>query len=288
MPPALKLTRLQSETLNAIFDTFLGSLTEEEEKNLQKAISENPGTSHFSSSQVANLAKVSASSLGVQQPVLDVFQRHVEVEKQQDFTKVLDMLASGPGCLLLTGHWTVFKDLSRQEREQVFLKWKTSSFSQLRQLYRSLTGMCLFTAYSRTHSPVNAFIGNDTSEKGDFFVNHADYQPVERRRLPMMSFEEITSPGVKFDVIVVGSGAGGGVTAAQLSAAGNSVLVIEKGKYYHNSDLVNEEEVGYDNLYDKGTSTSTVDGSISVLSGSNFGGGTSVNYLVSLKVLFFF
>jgi choline dehydrogenase-like flavoprotein len=104
----------------------------------------------------------------------------------------------------------------------------------------------------------------------------------------MMSFEEITSPGVKFDVIVVGSGAGGGVTAAQLSAAGNSVLVIEKGKYYHNSDLVNEEEVGYDNLYDKGTSTSTVDGSISVLSGSNFGGGTSVNYLVSLKVLFFF
>ncbi|KAI8883459.1 long-chain fatty alcohol dehydrogenase [Backusella circina FSU 941] len=287
MPPALKLTQSQSETLNAIFDTFLGSLTEEEERNLQKTISENPGTNNYSSTQISSLAKINASTLGVQQPVLDVFQRHVEVEKQQDFTKVLDMLGSNPGSLLLTGHWTVFKDLSRQEREQVLLKWKTSSFSQLRQLYRSLTGMCLFTAYSRTHSPINDFIGNDTSPEGDFFANHADYQPVERRRLPMLTFEEITDPSIKFDVIVVGSGAGGGVAAAELSAAGHSVLVIEKGKYYHNSDLVNEEEVGYDNLYDKGTSTSTVDGSISVLSGSNFGGGTSVNYLVSLKPQYF-
>ena len=42
---------------------------------------------------------------------------------------------------------------------------------------------------------------------------------------------------VNWDVIVVGSGFGGSVSALRLSEKGYRVLVIEKGKRYHSEDF---------------------------------------------------
>lgn len=77
-----------------------------------------------------------------------------------------------------------------------------------------------------------------------------------------------------------------GVAAAELAKAGKSVLVIDKGKYYHEDDFDLRESAGFANLYEYGGFFSTYEGSVNVLAGSVFGGGTTVNWSASLKVCF--
>jgi hypothetical protein len=146
------------------------------------------------------------------------------------------------------------------------------------------SGLCLFNAYSRTNSPVTKSNGYDASDGNPFFENHPDYHPVKHDRIPMVTTEEATLNPREFDVIVVESGAGGGVVASELTQAGYSVLVIEKGRYYHRSEIVQEEEKGFANMYDSVTASASMNGAIQCLVGSTLDGGTALNYLVSLKV----
>ena len=81
------------------------------------------------------------------------------------------------------------------------------------------------------------------------------------------------------DVCVVGSGAGGGVIAAQCAQAGKDVLVLEMGGYRNESDFSNHEIPGYFELYYGGGLAGSETGSLSILAGSTLGGGTVVNYM---------
>jgi choline dehydrogenase-like flavoprotein len=85
------------------------------------------------------------------------------------------------------------------------------------------------------------------------------------------------------DVCVVGSGAGGGVMAAELSKAGKSVVVLEQGAYRNEQDFRQLELPGSLELYLGGGLLASEDGSISVLAGATLGGGTVVNYMNCIR-----
>jgi choline dehydrogenase-like flavoprotein len=85
------------------------------------------------------------------------------------------------------------------------------------------------------------------------------------------------------DACVVGSGAGGGVIAAELQRAGLSVLVLEMGQYRNESDFKQLELPGMLELYHGGGLTASEDGSISIFAGSTLGGGTVVNYMNCIR-----
>jgi choline dehydrogenase-like flavoprotein len=85
------------------------------------------------------------------------------------------------------------------------------------------------------------------------------------------------------DVCVVGSGAGGGVIAAELQRAGKQVLVLEMGQYRNESDFKQLELPGLLELYLGGGLTASEDGSISIFAGSTLGGGTVVNYMNCIR-----
>ncbi len=85
------------------------------------------------------------------------------------------------------------------------------------------------------------------------------------------------------DVCVVGSGAGGGVIAAELQQGGRSVVVLEMGGYRNESDFHQLELQGMLELYLGGGLASSEDGSIAILAGSTLGGGTIVNYLNCIR-----
>ena len=83
------------------------------------------------------------------------------------------------------------------------------------------------------------------------------------------------------DVVVVGSGAGGGVVAAELARAGLDVVVLEKGGYAAERDFTHQEGDAYRDLYLYAQTLTTDDLACRILAGSTLGGGTVVNYSTS-------
>lgn len=83
------------------------------------------------------------------------------------------------------------------------------------------------------------------------------------------------------DVVVVGSGAGGGVAAARLAAAGLDVLVIERGPAVTEADFGGGELDALTRLY-AGAPATSVEGQLTLMAGGCLGGGTVVNWTTSL------
>ncbi|MCY1266181.1 GMC family oxidoreductase [Pseudomonas jinjuensis] len=85
------------------------------------------------------------------------------------------------------------------------------------------------------------------------------------------------------DVVVVGSGAGGGTTAEILSAAGFKVLLVEEGPLKTSSDFRMQEPEAYASLYQEGIGRMSKDGAITILQGRAVGGTTLVNWTSSFR-----
>ena len=87
---------------------------------------------------------------------------------------------------------------------------------------------------------------------------------------------------IDVDVVVIGSGAGGGVVATELAKTGLKVLVLEKGGYYRPDDFRQWGEMeATTRAFEKCGSMVTKDGHIPILAGSCVGGGTTVNWSAS-------
>jgi choline dehydrogenase-like flavoprotein len=85
------------------------------------------------------------------------------------------------------------------------------------------------------------------------------------------------------DVVVVGSGSGGGVIAGRLASEGKDVVVLEAGGYYNEADFNQLELWAYQNLYRAGGIAQTVDGSLALMTGANLGGGSTINWTNCLR-----
>lgn len=85
------------------------------------------------------------------------------------------------------------------------------------------------------------------------------------------------------DVVVIGSGSGGGVIAGKLAGAGQDVVVLEAGGYYNEADFNQLELWAYQNLYRAGGLAQTADGQVALMTGANLGGGSTVNWTNCLR-----
>jgi choline dehydrogenase-like flavoprotein len=104
---------------------------------------------------------------------------------------------------------------------------------------------------------------------------------VDKRIVPRVpEGEELT---LEADVCIVGSGAGGGVIAGELSARGLKVVVLEAGGYFNESDFNMLELWAYQNMYYRGGPTATADMNVSLQAGATLGGGTVINWTNCLR-----
>ena len=88
---------------------------------------------------------------------------------------------------------------------------------------------------------------------------------------------------IECDVVVVGSGAGGGVTAEILALAGLKVAIVEEGPLAGSSEFNMREREAYPRLYQESAGRQTLDKGITVLQGRCVGGGTTVNWTSSFR-----
>lgn len=94
---------------------------------------------------------------------------------------------------------------------------------------------------------------------------------------------ELSSRELTCDVVVIGSGAGGGITAEMLTQAGLDVLIVEEGPLKTSTDFRQNEAEAYATLYQEGGARQSMDRAISILQGRCVGGSTVVNYTTSFR-----
>jgi choline dehydrogenase-like flavoprotein len=85
------------------------------------------------------------------------------------------------------------------------------------------------------------------------------------------------------DVVIVGTGAGGGVTADLLTAAGLDVVLVEEGALRSTRDFRMLEAEAYPQLYQESAARKTHDQAITILQGRCVGGSTTVNWTSSFR-----
>ena len=85
------------------------------------------------------------------------------------------------------------------------------------------------------------------------------------------------------DVAIIGTGAGGAVSAEILSRRGLKVILIEAGRLRSSRDFNLNEGDAYRHLYQEGTLRATQDGAITILQGRTVGGTTVVNWTSSFR-----
>jgi choline dehydrogenase-like flavoprotein len=87
------------------------------------------------------------------------------------------------------------------------------------------------------------------------------------------------------DVAIIGSGAGGGLSAEILSQAGLKVLLVEEGPLKTSADFRDMQEArAYRDLYQGGgPGKASSDGAITLLQGRSVGGTTTINWTSSFR-----
>jgi long-chain-alcohol oxidase len=174
---------------------------------------------------------------------------------------------------LIEGWDPEFASLPHDERERALLGWCDSDDVMQRaafQALRKLTMVMYYTVPWQGEGP------NPVDEAIGYPGPHGKLEDAQPKTIKPLEITGDTE--LDCDVVIVGSGAGGGTAAGVLAEAGLDVVVVEAGGYFSEEDFDGAELDGYVRLYLGGGGVPTPDQSIGLLAGFCLGGGTTVNY----------
>jgi choline dehydrogenase-like flavoprotein len=228
------------------------------------------------------VASLSPSNLGDQykQMIINTVSKLGPANKKK-LRLIIKFLSHRSTAILLTSSTKLISEMTQSEKESLLWSWYNSPFVPKVQLFRSMFDLAT-SAFIRPSMVLCQAMGfpevepklNDSQRftaKSFYRYNMVDFGPFAKS-------VEITT-----DIVIIGSGSGAGVVANRLSKKGHKVLVIERGKYFHQEELQFGMVTGYNNLFENGASLISTNGSILVLAASTFGGGSTVNWSASLK-----
>ena len=153
---------------------------------------------------------------------------------RDELERLLDVFDSRVANTLLTGRPVLFTALSRAEREEYLRDWAFSRLPLRRKGFQALKRIAAVIHYTAR----DAAGKNPAWERLRYPGPLAPPPPAVKPIHPLtLSSDQV----LDCDAVVVGSGAGGGVVAAELAAAGKSVIVLEKGGYYNESEFTHDE-----------------------------------------------
>ncbi|MGW8484352.1 GMC family oxidoreductase N-terminal domain-containing protein [Microbacterium sp. NPDC055903] len=245
----MTLTAAQRATFTAIFDTFA------------------PGDGD---------GIPSASALGavpVAEAMLEANPRKADAEL---LAKVLSIWDTPLGGMLLGFGPRRFSRMPQHEREAALIAMSDSNVAIRRSLFQNLKSAAMLSYY----------ITPDAEGSSPLWRAMGYPAPPGRRTdalaAPLHPHTPAADTELSCDVVIVGSGAGGGTAAAVLAKAGLEVIVVEKGAYYDDGDFDGGEASGLARLYAPGPNA-TAEGQLSLLSAQCLGGGTVVNFSTSFR-----
>jgi choline dehydrogenase-like flavoprotein len=214
-----------------------------------------------------DVARLLAETLALESP-----------ESQAEFHQLMGLLGGPLGGLLLAGVPRGFDRLTPAQRAKALSAMGAHRLPKLRQGFQVLKRLALFIFYSAP----DASGANPNWPALGFTPPGPPPTPeaAPRRIRPLAVRGDLR---LTADAVIVGSGAGGGMVAAELAAAGKDVVVLEQGGYYAAADFTGREAEMMPALYLRRGLLATNDLAISVLAGSCLGGGTTVNWSTSFR-----
>jgi choline dehydrogenase-like flavoprotein len=216
----------------------------------------------------------SATDIGVPDALLELVARNPRAAERKQVGQLLGLWDTRLLCAVAGGGLRSFSSMSQGEREKVLLSWADSRMPQRRAAFQALRKGTLLAYYGKDG-------GNPVLEAMGY---PGALGPPENPPPPGIEPVEITADTyLDCDVVVVGSGAGGGTAAAVLAQAGLDVVIVEAGGYCTEKDFDGDELSGFSRLYLNAGGMASHDGSIGLLAGSCLGGGTVVNYTFSFR-----
>lgn len=214
----------------------------------------------------------------------DALVRAVDPSQFVQLRLVLRLLEQPLANLATGAGFAAFRDMDAARRERLLLRWARSPLLLRRSGVHAFRKLLTFIAYADPgapddRNPLPGSIGYATDDPPlPAVLAQVRARPVDRSA-PGPGDEPVK---LTADVVVVGSGAGAGVIAAELARAKRGVLVIEAGPIVDESTMPRDELDAYGRLYLNHGLLSTWDGAITMLAGSGVGGGTLVNWMTCL------
>jgi choline dehydrogenase-like flavoprotein len=229
------------------------------------------------------------------------------------FATALNALGSRVGVMLAIGHPLPAARLSQAAAARALAAWADSALPPLRSAVQAVRRLVLAVHYA--HPAVSAAIGfagplhrraprvpwegplDAPAAPAPADGTQAPRDPVARapRVLPGLIPPDPLPAGVHTaatltgdvrrtaDAVVIGTGAGGAVTAARLAEAGFAVVMLEGGGYFSRGDFTEDEPALMQALYAEGALRTTEDGAVGLVQGEAVGGSTLVNWMIMLR-----
>ena len=188
---------------------------------------------------------------------------------------VVSVLDSRLGNLATGSGWNRIGATTGSGADRLLLNWASSRLPQRRTAFQAFKRLLLFLTWT---DPI-------TDGQPNTAWAEIGYAPpaTEAAAAPLITpltvdRSEADALELEAEIVIVGSGAGGGVVAARLAEAGRDVLVLEAAPHIPEPEMPVLEGDGFRQLYlDRGTA-STADLGITIVAGSAVGGGTTVNW----------
>lgn len=193
---------------------------------------------------------------------------------QAELTQLLTLMESRVANIVLGGVATPFSRLDRAARERYLRGWATSALPAKRKAFQALKRLTTVAYYTAVDARGSNPSWNSLGYPGPL-------GPAPDVAKPIRPLAVNGDTVLDCDVVVIGSGAGGGVVAGELAAQGKDVVVLEKGAYLNEADFSQLEGEMLERAYDGGGLLATDDLGAIILQGSCLGGGTVVNYTTS-------
>ena len=251
------LSDTERETLAALCDTLIPAL--------EASADEDP-----------RLMALSAAKTGLCTIVEQALAETLDDDGRTEVRQFLRMLEQPAFNGVTAGVWGMFGGLTLERRTSLLYAFSTHRVPQVRRAFAGLSRLVLSLFYSldlpeAPPNPTHAVLKYERSI------------PTARHEEHPIDLLSVDDRPITCDVLIVGSGAGGGVAAAELARAGYDVLVVEKGDRFTPHDFDGREFMSQRRLYERQGALTSADGSILLLAGSTLGGGTAVSWAGGLR-----
>ncbi|CAM1505629.1 Fc.00g112660.m01.CDS01 [Cosmosporella sp. VM-42] len=288
--PTLDYSKAQLDVLNALVDGALPSIVTKsaiEDQKTQITVADDEFNSileHTITTLIPSATKDAIRDFLEYRPSKDPrfsdnFVRTLSSSSRSDQKKLADvfsLMSTRVGSRLLTGYWKPIYDQPASIREAVLQSWASSKIVSLRTLAKTFTTLAQ-KANCQTNFRLHRLVGytdtpRDWKAGPGFDYNFLQFEGGRPNQV------------IETDIVIVGSGCGGGVCAKNLAEAGHKVVVVDKGYYFSPNHLPMAQDAACNYLFDNNGIYLTDDNGCNLSAGSTWGGGGTVNWSVCLKL----